>query len=272
MKTRIIVGALLTAFLLFVLFTGGYVFLTVIALFSMAAVYEMGLALKAKGYRPNLIPAYAFAAAFPYAYELFGLLALAALYVLGVSAAMILSLFDRAHDGGNAITSLFVFVYPLLFFMCVLLVFDFTATEKVGLTGSFLAFVCPELCDAAAYFGGTFFGKRKLCPALSPKKTVEGSVAAVVGGVLFGALLIPMQKLWGAVVCPGLLLTLGLFAGVFSQFGDLFASSLKRWAGIKDFSSIFPGHGGILDRLDSILLCTPPVLIVFSILIQAGIY
>ena len=68
------------------------------------------------------------------------------------------------------------------------------------------------------------------------------------------------------------MLCTGLLTGVFSQIGDLFASKFKRWVGIKDFSGVFPGHGGIMDRIDSILFCSPVVLCIFTILCKVGIY
>ena len=131
-----------------------------------------------------------------------------------------------------------------------------------------LSKICTYTCSTAQ----KLLGKHKLCLAISPKKTVEGAVAGLIGGVAFGALLIPLQKLWDGVVDAPYLLVIGLICGVCAQFGDLFASLLKRWAGVKDFSSIFPEHGGIMDRIDSILLCAPVVLCLFTILRLLGIY
>ena len=68
------------------------------------------------------------------------------------------------------------------------------------------------------------------------------------------------------------LILLGFGCGLLSQFGDLFASLLKRWAGVKDFSSVFPGHGGIIDRIDSIMFCTPLVLCVFLIMQKLAVF
>jgi phosphatidate cytidylyltransferase len=138
--------------------------------------------------------------------------------------------------------------------------------RSIGLVAAGMAYAAPECSDTFAYFGGTFFGKHKLCPTISPKKTVEGAVFALIGGVAFGFAIIYLQRLWGADVSPAVLLSLGLGCGILAQFGDLFASTLKRWAGVKDFSSIFPGHGGIIDRIDSILFCSPLVLCIFLVL------
>ena len=155
--------------------------------------------------------------------------------------------------------------YPTLFLMCMMLVYT-SFDRSIALVAAGMAYAAPECSDTFAYFGGTFLGKHKLCPTISPKKTVEGAVFALIGGIAFGVVMIFLQKSWGADVSPVVLLSLGLGCGILSQFGDLFASTLKRWAGVKDFSSIFPGHGGIIDRIDSILFCSPLVLGAFLVL------
>jgi len=135
-----------------------------------------------------------------------------------------------------------------------------------------LTFVIPVLGDTAAYFVGSRVGGPKLCPQVSPNKTISGAIGGLVGSVA-GAFLV------GGVVtlcAPGSrdilptaleYLLIGLVGGVAGQMGDLFASMVKRHCGIKDFSSLFPGHGGMLDRLDSILFTA---MVVFSYLILKG--
>ena len=117
-----------------------------------------------------------------------------------------------------------------------------------------LVFVGAWMCDTFAYFTGMLFGKHKLAPELSPKKTVEGSVGgivfAIIGCVVYGAVI----ELVSEVDADYLILALtGLFLSVVAQIGDLFASLIKREHGIKDYSKLLPGHGGIMDRFDSIL-------------------
>ena len=123
----------------------------------------------------------------------------------------------------------------------------------------FLMVLVPAMfSDTFAYFIGMAFGKRKLCPQISPKKTVAGSVGGVVGG-LVGALLISML-FWGGKNLAGFMAA-GAALGAISQLGDLSASFIKRSLNIKDFGKILPGHGGIVDRMDSILFCIPAVFI-----------
>ncbi|SMP47488.1 phosphatidate cytidylyltransferase [Anoxynatronum buryatiense] len=126
-----------------------------------------------------------------------------------------------------------------------------------------LVFIISWGCDSGAYLTGYAMGRRKLCPSISPKKTVEGAVGGIVGSMLgcliFSKLLMPDHL-------PAFLL-LGCLGAIVSQFGDLSASLIKRTVGIKDFGRLFPGHGGILDRFDSILLTAPFVYLFLKILI-----
>ena len=114
-----------------------------------------------------------------------------------------------------------------------------------------LVFVGAWVTDTFAYFSGYFFGKHKLIPSVSPKKTVEGAI----GGTLFASLgFVIVGFIYGYSVKNILVLAvIGLAASVVSQFGDLAASLIKRHYGIKDYGKLFPGHGGVLDRFDSIL-------------------
>lgn len=138
-------------------------------------------------------------------------------------------------------------------------------------------FILLTLCfawggDTAAYFAGRAFGKHKLAPVVSPHKTVEGAVGGVLGSILAGILLTCVY----AALSSGyhvisvqmrtthyeVLLFMGAIASVLGILGDLFASAVKRQAGIKDYGTIFPGHGGILDRFDSVMFIAPFVAIV----------
>ncbi|MEE2778326.1 MAG: phosphatidate cytidylyltransferase [Acidobacteriota bacterium] len=109
------------------------------------------------------------------------------------------------------------------------------------------------LNDTAAYFVGKSLGRRKLAPRLSPAKTIEGSVAGLVSAGLVGY----VGAGWLDSESPLLFAALILLAGVAAQCGDLVESLLKRAAGVKDSGSILPGHGGLLDRMDAIILAAP---------------
>jgi phosphatidate cytidylyltransferase len=121
-----------------------------------------------------------------------------------------------------------------------------------------LPFAAAFLSDIGAYFVGVTMGKHKLCPVISPKKTVEGFVGGVVTAVL-GMLLFAflVQRFCGLQVNYPLALVYGLFGAVAGVMGDLSMSVIKRQAGIKDYGRLIPGHGGILDRFDSVMITAP---------------
>ncbi len=117
------------------------------------------------------------------------------------------------------------------------------------------------ICDSAAYSGGKKLGKHKLAPTVSPNKTVEGAAFGLVFGVLsfwgLGLIFLPSLPLSYALVS-------GLIVGTFGQIGDLVESRFKRDAGVKDTSNLLPGHGGILDRFDSLMFVSPFLLALFK--------
>jgi phosphatidate cytidylyltransferase len=126
-------------------------------------------------------------------------------------------------------------------------------------------FVCVWFGDIAALYIGKNFGKRKLAPRLSPNKTIEGSIASVLGSVLFG-----MGVYYGGIVLANRgytelhigipawqMILLAIILNLAAQLGDLLESAIKRGAGVKDSGTMLPGHGGILDRIDALLLAAP---------------
>lgn len=132
----------------------------------------------------------------------------------------------------------------------------------------YLILIIAFSSDSFALFTGKAIGKRKLAPSMSPNKTVEGSIGAVLGTVL--ALLIAKHIHYSYLSYLEVIL-LGLFGSMFAQLGDLTASLLKRYCEIKDFGKIMPGHGGILDRLDSIVFVTPLVFLLHMVRLMPDI-
>jgi phosphatidate cytidylyltransferase len=117
-----------------------------------------------------------------------------------------------------------------------------------------LIFLCSWGCDTCAYCVGMLIGKHKMAPVLSPKKSVEGAVGGVAGAALLGALY--------ALATGGLVLEYALICAVgalISMVGDLAASAVKRNQNIKDYGTLIPGHGGILDRFDSVIFTAPVI-------------
>lgn len=264
---RTLTSVVLFGILFLCCYYGSLTFLVVFGAVFFMTIREMEDMLKHLGKRVCMVPAYIFASFFGIIYYMteknflvvtaFGLLMLTATVVWQV-------LLTREDNYADALYCLLPFAYPILP-ECAIVALFFALPEGVGKTCCYVAILCPEIGDAFAYFGGSLLGKHPLCPQISPKKTVEGSLSALPGAMLVGLGVYYAQPLWGGTVELGSLLLMGLLCGVIGQFGDLFASILKRAAGIKDFSDIIPGHGGLLDRLDSALLCAVAVL-AFAIL------
>ncbi|WP_297518814.1 phosphatidate cytidylyltransferase [uncultured Clostridium sp.] len=143
------------------------------------------------------------------------------------------------------------FIYVGVLFSFIYLVNKMSGGEYLV----WLIFLASWFCDTAAYYAGRTFGKHKLCPKVSPKKTIEGSIGGIIGAAVACGVFGYFMMSTGRIVDIALYnyIVIGLICGVFCQFGDLVASSIKRYAGIKDYSKLIPGHGGILDRFDSIL-------------------
>ena len=137
--------------------------------------------------------------------------------------------------------------------------------DRDGLFYVFLGLAIPWLCDIGAYFVGTFLGRHKLCPTISPKKTVEGLVGGIcisVGSGLLAGYLYQVLALGdSASVNLWQIGLLSLLCAPLSVLGDLFASVIKRQSGAKDFGHIMPGHGGIMDRFDSMMFVLPVIYI-----------
>lgn len=126
-----------------------------------------------------------------------------------------------------------------------------------------LIFFCSWGCDTFAYCTGMLIGKHRLAPVLSPKKSIEGAVGGIVGaaalGMLYGALTDAPVLIYGIICAVG---------AVASQVGDLAASAIKRQHGIKDYGKLIPGHGGILDRFDSVIVTAPMIYMLAVFLIR----
>ena len=125
-----------------------------------------------------------------------------------------------------------------------------------------LIFLCSWGCDTCAYCVGMLIGKHKMAPVLSPKKSIEGAVGGVAGAALLGVI-------YGAVT-HGPVIEYAVICGVgalISMVGDLAASAIKRNQGIKDYGKLIPGHGGILDRFDSVIFTSPVIFYLAKIIL-----
>ena len=161
------------------------------------------------------------------------------------------------HEGKDIAVSMFCIMYAPL-----MITFVYMITElKYGFYFVWLVFFWSIACDIFAYCVGMLFGKHKMAPVLSPKKSIEGAV----GGALFAALFAGLyahfclEKVTGINSICWIIGLISIVGAVISEVGDLTASAIKRNQGIKDYGRLIPGHGGIMDRLDSILIVSPIV-------------
>ena len=197
--------------------------------------------------------------------------------IFGLLLAMTVIIFKGKVAFDSLMSTVFPMLYPGLFFSLIITLQDLD-TRVVSTLALILTFFIASVNDTFALFIGLRFGKHRLSPEISPKKSVEGSVAGLVSSVGFAVLVpwvtqriapafpkiadqlaaAPLPPLWAFAV-------LGLIAGGLSQIGDLVASLVKRHCGIKDFGTIFPGHGGMLDRMDGILFCGVACYVFFKI-------
>ncbi len=246
-------------------------------LVCVLGVYEMYNALKQAGYSPvGLALFFSSATIYPATYFL-GEKGIIASTLLAVMIAIVYFTFSKRLELKDLFATIGVIIYPVLLFAP----FFVLNHSQYGMLAIMLTLLVPILTDTMAYFVGITFKGPKLCPTISPKKTISGAIGGVLGGIL-GAMIVfvlfdythcmsvfnnvGMLSLTDSLVKSGIIYAvIGLVGGVICELGDLGASSIKRKAGIKDFGKIFPGHGGMMDRLDSILFMLPIVYVTVSL-------
>ena len=261
-KVRLASGVLLVLAILLLIFRGGSVLYVSVAAVSLIGMRELYQAAGVHGEKMGVLEFAGYSGALLYylalwfGIERYGLLA--------ILAALIL------------LMSVYVFTYPKyqaeqvmaaffgIMYVAVMLSFIYlTRVLEGGIYHVWLIFLCSWGCDNCAYCVGVLFGKHKMTPVLSPKKSVEGAVGGVAGAVLLGVLYAYFTKgsMAGyAVICGA--------GALLSMIGDLAASAIKRQTKIKDYGKLIPGHGGILDRFDSVIFTAP--VIYFLIVVLAG--
>lgn len=256
MKTRIITGAVLTCILFSALYFGGYYAASWMVICVALSVYEMYNVLKKKGYRCVIWPScLCVAVSVPLFMEVQSSVSLIATLVMATSMLITTMVLIRSDPRLEDIAvSLLPMVAILIPGMCLLGILKNAGgpDRLLQITLLVLAFGIPLFGDTMAYFIGSRYGRRKLCPKVSPNKSVEGAVAGLAGSMLFSLIVYFVVGAFGDVYPFWHFLLLGLFCGIAGQTGDLFASMIKRLCGVKDYGNIFPGHGGMMDRLDSV--------------------
>ena len=258
MKTRIITAiALLLVAVPIVIFSDTVIFPIVIALINIVGVYEMLGCMKMRDKYFLSVPLYILAAGIPILLKYFRVyiyLHLPKLIIaLLLFALYLLTVVVFSHGKlsiGEVFASVMLSLYVIGACSCILYIRDL----KYGAYFWIFIFIGAWVTDIFAYFTGILFGKHKLIPDVSPKKTVEGSIGGIVfcmiAFVIYGFIL---NRHFEPNISLVLCAVTGLISSVVSQLGDLSMSVIKRNYGVKDFGKIFPGHGGVLDRFDSIM-------------------
>ncbi|RJP61993.1 MAG: phosphatidate cytidylyltransferase [Ignavibacteriales bacterium] len=258
--TRIIVSVAAIPFIGLAAYFGGLLFLIFVLGIALISFFEFSILVKSKGTNPNLI---------------FGLTSVVLIllnvyfewldfYILILLISFILLIVELYRDNNSAILNLgstFLGIFYIGVFSASLLsireLFNFSNQlyEQGGLLIIAL-FVTIWICDSAAFFLGTAFGKHKLFPRVSPKKSWEGAIAGFIFSILTMIaahfILLDFLSLVDSFI-------IGTIVGTVGQIGDLIESLIKRDANVKDSSALIPGHGGVFDRFDSLLFSAPAV-------------
>ena len=258
MGQRIVTGAILIVFSILIIFFGGIPMGVASLACICVALWEEYHVLKTAGHRPVSWPTWAgLVASIPITF-LLGPKSIVPQILLVCFVTLVCVLFRYEPKLEDVLMSLLPMSTILLPGMCIV---SISVVEPKALQAELMGLLLAVPCigDMCALFIGKAFGRHPFCPAVSPHKTLEGAVGGLTGSVL-AALAVGLLGLWWASpesyrILPGWghLALIGLIGGIASQVGDLMASLVKRHCGIKDFSNLFPGHGGMLDRLDSIL-------------------
>ncbi len=258
---RWITGLVALPFLIFLVYKGGLLFTTLISLAGLVALWEYYRIVFNAEARPisRIILYWGYGVSFALIWSTFWSTFLEGpdltLSVIGLNLLVValISLFQFKTDR----TVLEVIMRQLqgLIYIPVLLSFLILIREgSSGMIWIFLLLAVIFAGDTSAYYVGSYLGRHKLSPAVSPGKTIEGSIGGLAGNLVVGAI----GKYFFLSAMPwGLCLLFFIVVGVAGQVGDLFESELKRSSGIKDSGGILPGHGGILDRIDALLFASP---------------
>jgi len=278
MKKRI-----LTGFVILIIIVGAFFLreihtlffdLLIVSLMIMAGA-EMAKALSNKMPNPILpvvvlfpVMAYAVFSISAFSSNIFGTdwhidgLALVFLLVgLTFLGMMIVSFFKKSIEMGNILSTLFIIIYPQCLLACIFAINN-TLDTWYSLVPLVMVFAVSVFSDTSAFLVGITLKGPKLAPEISPKKTISGSIGGLLGGIgasllimMLGYLKIVDFKVFDLTLFQNYVnfIILGLLGSVFTQVGDLVASVIKRSVNIKDYGSIFPGHGGIMDRCDGLM-------------------
>lgn len=290
MLKRVITGAVFTAIILGGIYLRGWALRALMLAAVLIGMFEVYRAIKKTGAKPAEWAGYAYAALAiglqaganaPGAPEwLRSMNAQAAALAIGLLMGLSAIVLRGRVDFPALSATVLPMAYPGFLFSTLASLQDIP-NAAMALAALLIAFFLASINDVFALFAGMALGKHKLSPEISPKKTIEGSIGGLVASAVFAMLV--AWLLDGAQETAGIAQALrigeaeaefsipgfaimGVFAGAMSQIGDLTASLVKRHCGVKDYGTIFPGHGGVMDRFDGILFCGAVCAVFFQIM------
>lgn len=259
-RTRLLSGIVLVILALILLITGGNVLAASLLVISIIGLHELyrALGIEDQKFSPLAAVGY-FGCVLYYAIVIFDLTAYT---MAGMLALLILLMavyvFTYPRYKTDQVTGAFFgVVYVAVMLSCI---YELRIMEH-GVFLVWLIFISSWGCDTCAYCVGMLFGKHKMSPKLSPKKSVEGAVGGVVGAAAIGAIYAAAisGQMGGDAYTIVSFAVISAVGGLISMIGDLAASAIKRNRGIKDYGKLIPGHGGILDRFDSVIFIAPVI-------------
>jgi phosphatidate cytidylyltransferase len=250
LRTRVISAVILFLLVAVPALLGGIPFFLLIALIAGLGTWEYTRLLRQGNHHPITPQAFLLSLLFVFQAQWPTLLPLGLVLSLAVAGSLLVTL---AHPSPAPVTDWALTLAGALYLGILLGTFLQLRAMTSGLGALLLAAACTWAADISAYFAGRAFGRHLWWPRHSPKKTWEGYLTGILGAVLVAGLLGPW--LLGVELAEGL--GLGLLIGTVAPLGDLAESMLKREVGAKDSSNLIPGHGGVLDRIDSLLISIP---------------
>ena len=262
LKTRVLSACVFVPVILAAAFFGGWVFAALILAIAVIGGYEFGKMLEINEYRffpyiyyPSAVVIVLLAQLFPENPAI----VFSALF-LSFAASMTLFILGKCSINDAAVNIVSVVYIPVTMACAVFLRSGF----ENGMFLIFLLLVIQWFTDTGAYLIGSSIGKHKLMPKVSPKKSVEGAVGGIFVAVV-GAMLL---NTFVEILPVGYMAFIAVVISIGGQLGDLCESAVKRWADVKDSGNLIPGHGGMLDRFDSMLFAAPLLLFFVSIYTQ----
>jgi len=180
-------------------------------------------------------------------------------FIAAVIAAFVCGIVCEKIDAKGALATCAVCIYPLYPLYMIICIGNEGYWLMLLLTGA----LATVACDSFALFGGMLLGKHKIAPRVSPNKTVEGCISGLIFSAVAGVVLYFIFQGYGIPVW--IFIVISMICSTAGQVGDLAASLIKRWVGVKDYSNLIPGHGGVMDRVDSMLFSIPTAYICFKL-------